>query len=153
MNEEQKIRYSRHILLKDLGYEGQDKIANSHVLVIGAGGLGSPATMYLASGGFGKLTLVDNDQVELTNLQRQILHSTDRIGKNKAESGKQTLTGINPTIDIVTITDRMEKHPCRTRQDCRRRAGLYRQFQNTSDYQSCLYGRRRSTCVRCRRPV
>ncbi|ARQ45172.1 HesA/MoeB/ThiF family protein [Oxalobacter formigenes] len=109
MNEEQEVRYSRHILLKDLGYEGQDKIANSHVLVIGAGGLGSPASMYLASGGFGKLTLVDNDQVELTNLQRQILHSTDRIGKNKAESGKQTLTGINPTIDIVTITDRMDE--------------------------------------------
>ena len=91
MNEEQEVRYSRHILLKDLGSEGQDKIANSHVLVIGAGGLGSPASMYLASGGFGKLTLVDNDQVELTNLQRQILHSTDRIGKNKAESGKQIL--------------------------------------------------------------
>ena len=109
MNEEQKVRYSRHILLKDLGFEGQERIARSHALIIGAGGLGSPASMYLASGGFGKLTLVDDDQVELTNLQRQILHTTDRIGQNKAMSGKQTLTGINPTIDIMTITDRMDE--------------------------------------------
>ena len=72
MNDEQKQRYSRHILLHELGHEGQEKIASSHALVIGAGGLGSPASFYLASGGFGKITLVDNDQVELTNLQRQI---------------------------------------------------------------------------------
>ncbi|EEO28495.1 hypothetical protein OFAG_01648 [Oxalobacter formigenes HOxBLS] len=109
MNDEQEQRYSRHILLGELGYEGQEKIARSHVLVIGAGGLGSPASLYLASGGCGKITLVDNDRVELTNLQRQILHTTDRIGMNKAESGKTTLERINPTIDIVTVTQRMDE--------------------------------------------
>lgn len=109
MNEEQEQRYSRHILLGELGYEGQEKIARSHALVIGTGGLGSPASLYLASGGCGKITLVDNDRVELTNLQRQILHTTDRIGLNKAESGKMTLEQINPTIDIVTVTERMDE--------------------------------------------
>lgn len=109
MNDEQKQRYSRHILLSKLGYEGQEKIACSHALVIGTGGLGSPASLYLASGGFGKITLVDNDRVELSNLQRQILHTTDRIGMNKAESGKKTLEKINPTIDIVTVTERMDE--------------------------------------------
>lgn len=108
MNDEQKERYSRHILLKDMGYEGQEKIAQTHALVIGAGGLGSPASMYLASGGVGKITLVDNDNVELTNLQRQIMHTTERVGMNKAESGKKTLEKINPTIDIVTVTTRMD---------------------------------------------
>ncbi len=109
MNEEQKERYSRHILLHKLGYEGQEKITRSHALIIGAGGLGSPASLYLASGGIGKITLVDHDQVELTNLQRQILHTTDRIGMNKAESGKKTLEKINPTIDIRAVTEYMEE--------------------------------------------
>ncbi len=110
MDDEQKQRYSRHILLSELGHEGQEKIAGSHALVIGAGGLGSPASYYLASGGFGKITLVDNDRVELTNLQRQILHTTDRIGMNKAESGKKTLEQINPTIEIGTVTERMDEN-------------------------------------------
>lgn len=109
MNDEQKQRYSRHILLNELGYEGQERIAHTHALIIGAGGLGSPASLYLASGGIGKITLVDNDQVELTNLQRQILHTTDRIGMNKAESGKKTLEKINPTIDIAALTERMDE--------------------------------------------
>ena len=101
MNDEQRQRYARHILLSDLGEAGQEKIAVSHALVIGAGGLGSPASLYLASGGFGKITLVDDDQVDLTNLQRQILHTTDRIGMNKAQSGKIALGQINPTVDVV----------------------------------------------------
>ena len=109
MNDTQQQRYSRHILLKEIGYDGQEKITHSHVLVIGAGGLGSPASFYLASCGFGKITLADNDQVELTNLQRQILHTTDRIGMNKAESGKKTLEQINPTIDIVALTERLDE--------------------------------------------
>lgn len=109
---------------------------------------------YLASGGFGKLTLVDNDQVELTNLQRQILHSTDRIGKNKAESGKQTLTGINPTIDIVTITDRMDETSL---PELVRTADVV--LDCTDNFKTRLIVNRacmaagRSTCIRCRRPV
>ena len=92
MNDEQRQRYARHILLSDLGEAGQEKIAASHALVIGAGGLGSPAVPLSASGGFGKITLVDDDYVDLTNLQRQILHTTDRIGMNKAQSGKIALS-------------------------------------------------------------
>lgn len=107
MNEEQKNRYSRHILLKDLGEIGQEKIAQSSALVVGAGGLGSAALIYLASSGMGRITIVDDDEVELHNLQRQVIHSTERVGLPKAESAKQTLYGINPTIDIRTITARM----------------------------------------------
>ncbi len=103
MNEEQKKRYSRHILLKDLGEAGQERIVQSSALVIGAGGLGSAALVYLASSGMGKITIVDDDEVELHNLQRQVIHSMERIGMSKAESAKQTLNGINPTIDIRTI--------------------------------------------------
>ena len=110
MIDEQRQRYARHILLSDLGEAGQEKIAVSHALVIGAGGLGSPASLYLASGGFGKITLVDDDQVDLTNLQRQILHTTDRIGMNKAQSGKIALGQINPTVDVVAVTERVDEN-------------------------------------------
>ena len=80
MTDEQLLRYSRHILLDALGIEGQERILGAHALVVGAGGLGSPATLYLASAGVGKITLVDNDRVDFTNLQRQILHTQDRVG-------------------------------------------------------------------------
>jgi molybdopterin-synthase adenylyltransferase len=108
MNDQQLLRYSRHILLDEIGIEGQEKLLASHALVIGAGGLGSPAAYYLASAGLGRITLVDNDTVDLTNLQRQILHTTERVGQPKAESGRQTLTRINPEIDIVALTERAE---------------------------------------------
>lgn len=107
MNEEQKNRYSRHILLKELGEEGQEKIARSSALVIGAGGLGSAALIYLASSGMGRITIVDDDEVELHNLQRQVIHTTGRVGLPKTESAKKTLYGINPTIDVRTVTFRM----------------------------------------------
>ena len=84
MNDEQLLRYSRHILLDEIGIEGQAKILAAHALLIGAGGLGSPAAMYLASAGIGRITLADGDTVDLTNLQRQILHTQDRIGQAKA---------------------------------------------------------------------
>ncbi len=108
MNDQQLLRYSRHILLDEIGIEGQGKLLAAHALIIGAGGLGSPAAYYLASAGIGKITLVDNDTVDLTNLQRQILHTTARVGQPKAQSGKQTLEQINPEIDIVALTERAQ---------------------------------------------
>lgn len=107
MNDNQLLRYSRHILLDEIGIEGQDKLLAAHALIIGAGGLGSPAAYYLASAGVGKITLVDNDTVDLTNLQRQILHTSERVGQPKAQSGKQTLAQINPEIDVVALTERV----------------------------------------------
>ncbi|HRK56737.1 MAG TPA: molybdopterin-synthase adenylyltransferase MoeB [Burkholderiaceae bacterium] len=103
MHDEALLRYSRHILLPDIGIEGQARIRAAQVLLVGAGGLGSPAAYYLASAGVGALTVVDHDVVDLTNLQRQILHSTDRIGQSKAQSARQTLAGINPEVAIHAI--------------------------------------------------
>ena len=108
MNDTQLLRYSRHILLDEIGIEGQEKILAAHALVIGAGGLGSPAAYYLASAGIGKITLIDNDTVDLTNLQRQILHTTERVGQPKAESGKLALEKINPEVEVVALTERAE---------------------------------------------
>jgi molybdopterin/thiamine biosynthesis adenylyltransferase len=108
MNDHQLLRYSRHILLDEIGIEGQQRLLAAHALVIGAGGLGSPVAFYLASAGIGTITLVDNDSVDLTNLQRQILHTTGRIGQPKAQSGKAALTGINPDINIVALNERVE---------------------------------------------
>lgn len=104
MNDDQLLRYSRHILLPQVGYEGQDKLVNSHVLIVGAGGLGSPAALYSAAGGVGMLTICDFDNVDLTNLQRQIIHTTPSVGTNKAISAQQTLFEINPSIVVNTIT-------------------------------------------------
>ena len=108
MNDDQLLRYSRHILLPQLGIEGQKKFHSAHVLIIGAGGLGSPAALYLASAGVGTLTICDNDAVDLTNLQRQIVHRNDAIGVAKAESARRTLATINPEIKIQALTERVE---------------------------------------------
>ena len=108
MNDAQLLRYSRHILLDPIGIEGQQALLDAHVLVIGAGGLGSPAAMYLAASGVGKLTLVDDDTVDLTNLQRQIAHTTARVGQPKVLSARETLIGINPEIDIVALQERLD---------------------------------------------
>jgi molybdopterin/thiamine biosynthesis adenylyltransferase len=108
LNDEQLLRYSRHILLNELGIEGQERLRRAHVLVIGAGGLGSPAALYLASAGVGTLTLVDGDRVDLTNLQRQVLHTTDRIGMPKPASGRVALAALNPDVRIETIEERVE---------------------------------------------
>lgn len=107
MNDEQLLRFSRHILLDEIGIEGQSKIIASHALVIGAGGLGSPAALYLASAGVGRITLADGDTVDLTNLQRQILHTQDRIGMLKARSGQMALAQINPEVAVEPITERL----------------------------------------------
>lgn len=107
MNDEQLLRYSRHILLDPIGIEGQTRIVNARVLIIGAGGLGSPAALYLASAGVGKITLADGDTVDLTNLQRQILHTQDRVGQLKAVSGKTALAQINPEVIVEPVTERL----------------------------------------------
>ena len=103
MNDNQLLRYSRHILLPKIGYEGQEKLVNSNVLIVGAGGLGSPAAVYLAASGVGQLTICDFDVVDLTNLQRQIIHTTQRVGTNKAVSAKLAINEINPEIFVQTV--------------------------------------------------
>ena len=109
MNDQHLMRYARHILLNEFGVEAQERIVSSHALIVGAGGLGSPAAFYLAAAGVGTLTLVDDDEVELSNLQRQILHTTDRIGMPKAESAKQSLNALNPSITINTVCQRLDE--------------------------------------------
>jgi len=100
MNDDQLLRYSRHILLDDIGIEGQQRLRDAHALVIGAGGLGSPVALYLGTAGIGRLTICDHDTVDLTNLQRQIVHRHGRIGTAKAESARQTLLDIDPYLVI-----------------------------------------------------
>lgn len=107
LREEQIERYSRQILLPDVGGRGQEKLLNARVLIIGAGGLGSPCALYLASAGIGKIGIVDSDKVELNNLQRQILHSMKNIGKAKVESAKERLTAINSDIEITVYNTRL----------------------------------------------
>jgi molybdopterin-synthase adenylyltransferase len=107
MNDDALLRYSRHILLDEIGVEGQQRILNSTALILGAGGLGSPAAMYLAAAGVGRIILADGDTVDLTNLQRQILHTHARIGHNKASSGSQTLRELNPSVRVEVIGARL----------------------------------------------
>jgi adenylyltransferase/sulfurtransferase len=108
MNDDQLLRYSRHILLPELGVEGQEKLLAAHALVVGAGGLGSPAALYLASAGVGCITLADGDTVDLTNLQRQILHATAAVGAPKSESGRETLGRLNPGVRVEAVTERLD---------------------------------------------
>jgi adenylyltransferase/sulfurtransferase len=107
VNDQQLLRYSRHILLPEIGIEGQQRLLDARVLVVGAGGLGSPAAYYLASAGIGTLVLADGDTVDLTNLQRQILHRESAVGQPKAESGAQTLAGLNPECRVIPIAERL----------------------------------------------
>ena len=102
LSSEQRGRYSRHILLPEVGEEGQIKLLESKALIIGAGGLGSPAAMYLAAAGVGTIGIVDFDVVDASNLQRQILHNVDRLGQSKVESARETLTALNPDVKVVT---------------------------------------------------
>jgi len=103
MNDDQLLRYARQILIPQIGIEGQQKLLDSHITIFGLGGLGSPAALYLAAAGIGKLTLVDHDQLDLTNLQRQIAHREDNIGINKTESASETLKALNPEPVINCI--------------------------------------------------
>lgn len=108
MNDQQLLRYSRQIMLPQLDYEGQQQLLNSKVLVIGMGGLGSPVAMYLAAAGIGELRLNDFDSVDLSNLQRQIAHSSERIGQSKVDSATIAISQINPDISIVPLKERLE---------------------------------------------
>ena len=107
LSAEQRNRYQRHILLPEVGVAGQAKLLQSKVLLLGAGGLGSPAALYLAAAGVGTLGIVDMDEVDASNLQRQILHNVDRVGERKVDSAKKTLTMLNPDIDVVTYDTRL----------------------------------------------
>ncbi|HXZ96572.1 MAG TPA: HesA/MoeB/ThiF family protein [Burkholderiales bacterium] len=107
MDDNQLIRYSRHILLPQIGIEGQEKLLNSHALIIGAGGLGSPIALYLAASGLGKITICDGEKVDLTNLQRQIVHYTTAVGTLKTQSARQTLALINPEVTVVEVPERV----------------------------------------------
>ena len=109
MNDDQLLRYSRQILLPQFGIEGQQKLLASHVLIMGLGGLGSPVAMYLAAAGVGRLTLVDHDKVDLSNLQRQIVHRTDNIQQAKVASAKHNLLQLNPEIDIHCIDHKLHE--------------------------------------------
>ena len=108
MNDDQLLRYSRHILLDEIGIEGQQKLLAAHVLVIGAGGLGSPVALYLGTAGIGTLTLVDDDTVDLTNLQRQIAHTLARVGEPKVESASAAVHAINPEVRVVGLRERAD---------------------------------------------
>jgi len=107
MDDNQLLRYSRHILLPEIEIDGQQKLLDAHALVIGAGGLGAPVALYLAASGVGRLTLCDDDKVDLTNLQRQIVHFTDSIGERKVESARRTLSRINPQAVVTAIPERV----------------------------------------------
>ncbi|MFZ2739674.1 MAG: HesA/MoeB/ThiF family protein [Burkholderiaceae bacterium] len=108
MTDDQLLRYSRHILLNEIGIEGQQRLLDAHALIIGAGGLGSPAALYLASAGVGHITLVDDDVVDLTNLQRQIAHTTQRIGSTKVDSAKEAIRAINAEVQVTTFNERAD---------------------------------------------
>ncbi|MFZ5489071.1 MAG: HesA/MoeB/ThiF family protein [Pseudomonadota bacterium] len=108
LDDRQLLRYSRHILLDEIGIEGQERICSGRALILGAGGLGSPAALYLASAGVGRITLVDDDTVDLTNLQRQIAHTEARVGQLKVESAREAMRQINPTIEVEAIARRAD---------------------------------------------
>ena len=116
--EEQITRYSRHILLPEVGGKGQKKIAQAKILLVGAGGLGSPAALYLAAAGVGTIGLIDSDVVDLTNLQRQILHHTADVGRPKVLSGKEKIQALNPDVQVVDV--RRAAHGRQRAQDYRR---------------------------------
>ncbi len=108
MTDDQLLRYSRHILLNEIGVEGQEKILAGHALIIGAGGLGSPVALYLGSAGVGQITIIDDDVVDMTNLQRQIAHNMAKAGMNKALSASESIASINPEVKVHCITQRAD---------------------------------------------
>jgi molybdopterin/thiamine biosynthesis adenylyltransferase len=108
MTDDELLRYSRHILLPEIDIAGQEAIRAARVLIVGVGGLGSPAALYLASAGVGTIVLADGDTVDLTNLQRQVLHRTGTIGLSKVESGRRTIGEINPACNVIAVADRLQ---------------------------------------------
>ena len=108
MDDTQLLRYSRHILLDEMGVEGQQRLLDSHALILGAGGLGSPVALYLAASGVGRITLIDDDEVDLTNLQRQIAHTTDRVGRPKVDSARDAMLSLNPQVQVRALSVRAD---------------------------------------------
>jgi len=108
LSDEQRERYSRHLLIPEIGAEGQQKLLESRVLLLGAGGLGAPTALYLAAAGVGTLGIVDNDVVDLSNLQRQVIHTTDRIGVAKVDSAEETIRALNPGVEVVKYPVRLD---------------------------------------------
>ncbi|MFY8178897.1 MAG: HesA/MoeB/ThiF family protein [Limnohabitans sp.] len=108
MNDDQLLRYSRHILLDDVGIEGQQRLVDAHVLVVGAGGLGSPVALYLAASGVGHISIADHDVVDLTNLQRQIAHTTARVGLPKVDSASQAMLALNPEVRVTAVPHKLD---------------------------------------------
>ena len=109
MDDRQLLRYSRHLLLDDIGIEGQQRLLDSHALIVGAGGLGSPVALYLASAGVGQITLVDDDTVDLTNLQRQIMHTEARVGQPKVASAEAAIRALNPGVRVRRVAQRADE--------------------------------------------
>src|SRR5690606_7445790 len=109
MTDDQLLRYSRHIMLDEIGIEGQERILAARVLIVGAGGLGSPAALFLGSAGVGTLTLVDDDVVDLTNLQRQIAHTSARVGMGKVQSAAEAVRAINPDVHLELVRERVDE--------------------------------------------
>ena len=108
MDDRQLLRYCRHLLLDDLGVEGQQKLLDAHAVILGAGGLGSPVALYLASAGVGRITLVDDDDEDTTNLQRQIAHTLERVGHAKVDSAAQAIRAINPEVQVTALRQRAD---------------------------------------------
>ena len=108
MDDRQLLRYARHLMLDEIGVEGQQRLLRSHALVIGAGGLGSPVALYLGTAGVGRMTVVDHDDVDLTNLQRQIAHNLSRVGQPKADSVRATVAAINPDVQVHALARRAD---------------------------------------------
>jgi molybdopterin/thiamine biosynthesis adenylyltransferase len=109
MNDQQLLRYARHVMLDEIGIEGQRRVLAAHALVIGAGGLGSPVALYLGSAGVGRMTVLDHDTVDLTNLQRQVAHTLSRVGQPKAESARMTVAAINPDVQFRALVHRADE--------------------------------------------
>jgi molybdopterin/thiamine biosynthesis adenylyltransferase len=109
VDDAQLLRYSRHLLLDELGVEGQQRLIDSHALILGAGGLGSPVALYLAASGVGRITLIDDDAVDLTNLQRQIAHTTHRVGQPKVDSAREAMLALNPLVQVQTLPIRADE--------------------------------------------
>ena len=148
MNDEQLLRYSRHILLNEIGIEGQQRLLDASVLVIGLGGLGSPAALYLASSGVGKLILCDHDTVDFSNLQRQIIHRMSTVNQPKVVSAQVALRDINPEVECVALDIRADAEQLHDRG-----ARLQRQFRHALCGQSRLPCAAQAAGVGCGDPV